>query len=160
VKPGTTAARDVDIQTSVSTGLPVAAPLDVRLELNVVLGELKHAPGILDLAASLASGLNARLNVHFAQVVPYTLPLRFPPVPVEFTERSLLELAARHTVDTRANVYLCRDRSETIRQVLKPESFVMVSVERHWWPTFEERLAKLLIQDGHRVLTVNVPKHH
>ena len=85
-------------------------------------------------------------------MVPYPLPLDRPPVPVEFTERTLRALASEQTVETVVEFYLCRDREDTIRQVLKPESIVVIPGRKRWWPTADNRLAKLLRRDGHRVI--------
>ena len=71
---------------------------------------------------------------------------------VEFTERLLWSLASEQSVTTAAEIYLCRDREETIRQVL-PEEAVVVMGERRWWQLGQERhLAKILRRDGHRVI--------
>lgn len=137
-------------------GLSASKPVEV----NVVLGALENTGGILDLAAGLARGIHASLTVHFAQVVPYPLPLKSPPVPVELAERSLLDAASAQAVETSARVYLCRDRMEAIRNALKPESIVILSAKRRWWRTFESRLAQLLIRDGHRVILLAALRHH
>jgi hypothetical protein len=41
---------------------------------------------------------------------------------------------------------------ETIRQVLKPDSVVIVGGRKRWWPTREQKLATALRRDGHRVI--------
>ena len=56
------------------------------------------------------------------------------------------------SVDTSIQVYLCRDLTETIRQVLKPESVVVIGGQKHWWPAREEKLARALRRDGHHVI--------
>jgi hypothetical protein len=87
-----------------------------------------------------------------AQVVPYPLSLEQPPVSVDFIEQTLVSLASEQEIATAVELYLCRDRNETIRQVLKPESIVVIAARWRWWPTAEKHLAKLLRKDGHRVI--------
>jgi uncharacterized lipoprotein YajG len=76
-------------------------------------------------------------------------------VRVELLEETLLELSCGQNINTAATLYLCRDRTETIQRNLKPESLVVLSAKRHWWRTVEERLAKQLTQDGHRVVILS-----
>lgn len=102
----------------------------------------------------MARGLGARITVMMAQVVPYPLPLAEPDVPVEFTERLLQSIAVE---DTAIEIYLCRDRNQTIRRALPPDSLVIVGArKRPWWPSWEYHLANILRQDGRRVLVVTV----
>ncbi|MEQ1948166.1 MAG: hypothetical protein ABL995_13310 [Bryobacteraceae bacterium] len=136
---------------------------DSPLEIQILLNRLDDAHSLVDVAANLASGMHAKLVAHFAQVVPYPLPLKSPPVPVELVARILKEqvlddLWDRQFTGTSATLYLCRDRAETLREALKPESLVVMGTKRRWWRTSEERLARQLTRDGHRVLLVRVPQ--
>ncbi len=104
----------------------------------------------------MARDLHARITLIVAQVVPYPLPLADPDVPVQFTERVLESLAVE---DTTIEIYLCRDRNETIRRALPPDSLVIVGArKRRWWPSWlpsrESQLTRLLRHDGRRVLVV------
>jgi len=56
-------------------------------------------------------------------MVPLQLPLDQPQVSVEFFEQMLRELAGQPEldgVDCSVHLYLCRDWSETLVEVLKP----------------------------------------
>jgi hypothetical protein len=53
-------------------------------------------------------------------------------------------------------VYLCRDRAEVVRSVLKPHSLVVIGGNRRWWPTREKRLARQLRRSGHAVVFAEV----
>ncbi len=120
--------------------------------MNVVYTRLPGAAKSLDVASGLARGLGARVTVHVAQVIPYPLELKSPQVPVQFAEQQLLAMAGEQPVETSIRIYLCRDLTETIRQVLKPDSVVIVGGRKRWWPTREHRLATALRRDGHRVI--------
>jgi len=129
-----------------------------KLDLKVIFTDLPKTAAALATARSMAHGLSAHITLMAAQVVPYPLPLAAPDVPVEFTERILKSIAVE---DTTVEIYLCRDRNETLRRVLPPDSLVIVGARKgRWWtswlPSPERSLAKLLRHDGRRVLVVTV----
>ena len=85
--------------------------------------------------------------------VPYPLPLSSPPVPLKFTERRIRQLALKASVETKVELFLCRDRREALRQFLKPRSLVVVGGQwRWWWRGPEQRLAQWLQEHGHSVV--------
>jgi hypothetical protein len=125
-----------------------------KLDLKVIFTDLRTTAAALATARTMARGLGARITVMVAQVVPYPLPLAAPPVSVEFTERMLESVAVDYTT---VEIYLCRDRCETIRGALSPDAVVIVGTrKRLWWPFWESRLTTLLRHDGRRVLVVTV----
>ena len=127
-----------------------------KLSLSVIFTTPPATRATLAEAVEFARELGAQITILVAQVVPYPLPLECPPVATEFTGRLLRSIAAEQTVETSVEIYLCRDRRETIRQALKPESAVVLGGrKRWWWPTPEQRLAAALRRDGHRVVFVD-----
>ena len=142
------------MKLAVHVSAPISAPeiLNPELEVNVVYTRLPGAAKSLDIASGLARGLGARVTVHVAQVIPYPLELKSPQVPVQFAEQQLLAMAGEQLVETSIRIYLCRDLTETIRQVLKRDSVVIVGGQKRWWPTRENKLAAALRRDGHRVI--------
>jgi len=142
------------VKLAVHVSAPVSTPevQNPELEVNVVYTRLPSAAKSLDVASGLARGLGARVTVHVAQVIPYPLELKSPQVPVQFAEQQLLAMAGEQPVETSIRIYLCRDLTETIRQVLKRDSVVVVGGQKRWWPTRENRLAAALRRDGHRVI--------
>ena len=139
------------------------APPDVsengrKLDLQVIFTDLPRTAAALETARVMARGLGARITLMVARVVPYPLPLTAPDVQVEFTERTLESIAVEEMA---IEIYLCRDRDETIRRALPPDSLVIVGARKprwrpSWLPWPENRLARLLRQDGRRVLVVAV----
>jgi hypothetical protein len=124
-----------------------------KLDLKVIFTDLPKTAAALATARTMARGLDARITLIAAQVVPYPRPLADPDVPVEFT-RKLMETVATGE-STTVEILLCRDRYETIRHALPQDSVVILGTrKRHWWPSWERRLASMLHQDGRRVLVI------
>jgi hypothetical protein len=142
------------VKLAVRASAPVSTPevQNPEVEVNVVYTHIPKAARSLDVASGLARGLGARLTVHVAHVIPYPLELKSPQVPVQFAEQQLLGMAGQQPVDTAIRIYLCRDLTQTIRQVLKPDSVVIIVGRKRWWPTRERLLAAALKRDGHRVI--------
>ncbi len=123
-----------------------------RLSVHVIFTSVPETLAALKHAGELASKLDARITLIVPQVVPYPAPLESPPVLLEFNERRFRALARQSPVETAVSIYLCRDRREALRDVLKPRSLVVIGGRRRWWPTGEKRLARLLRRDGHEVV--------
>jgi hypothetical protein len=85
-------------------------------------------------------------------VVPYPLPLESPPVLVEFNEKRFRVIASQSPVETKVQIYLCRDQFEALTLVLNPASVVVLGGPKRWWPTQERRLARKLRKAGHEVI--------
>lgn len=97
-----------------------------KLEVNVVFTYRSATLAAPKAAASLVRDLGARIRLVVAQFVLYALPLDRPPVAVSFIERRLLELAMETCVEADIHLYLCRERLQVLRRVLKPESLVVI----------------------------------
>jgi hypothetical protein len=126
-----------------------AAP---RLNIAVVYTSREATLAAIGEAERLAGNLSARLDLIVPQVVPYPLPLESPPVLVDFSEQRLRELAGQSRVEIAVRIYLCRDSGETLAQVLRPGSLVVLAGRRRWWPTRESGLARKLKRAGHEVV--------
>lgn len=122
------------------------------LNVHVIFTNAESTRTALRAAGKLARDLGARVTVLVAQVVPYPLPLERPPVAIQFTEQALLRMVSEEEVETAIEVRLCRDSEETIREALAPESVVVMSRRRRWWPIREWMLAWRLRRDGHHVI--------
>lgn len=123
-----------------------------RLEVTVVFTSATPTIAALNKAGALADKLSARINMVVPQIVPYPLPLESPPVLLDFSERWFLEIARESPVETNVQIYLCRDRRETLKFVLAPRSLVVIGGRRRWWPTRDKKLARLLRRAGHEVI--------
>ena len=132
---------------------PVKEEAHQKLNIAVVFTSVESTVAALKEAGNLANSLGARITLVVPQVVPYPLDLATPPVLVEFNENRFRVMASESPVETSVQIYLCRDRFETVAAVLQPGSIVALGGrKRRWWPTKEERLAQRLRRAGHEVL--------
>jgi hypothetical protein len=130
------------------------------LHIDVVFTDFEDTGAALKAAAELAIGLQADIELIVPQIVPFPLPLVHPTVPPGFTLRRLMDLASAADVQPSIHVYLCRDRLQTLLQVLEPHSVVVVGSRRRWLPTIPERLARALRKNGHHVILARYPENH
>jgi hypothetical protein len=132
-----------------------------RLEVNVIFTDPQATVVAFKTAGSLARDLGACIRLRAAIAVPYALPLDKPLVSVPFTERLLSDLVCRlelGTFEPSVHLYLCRDQIETLLQVLRPNSLVVIGGRKHWWPAAERRMAKALRSKGHRVVFIGLKR--
>ncbi len=125
-----------------------------KLEVSVIFTSVKPTLRALQEAALLATRLAARITLLVPQIVPYPLPLSSPPVLLEFNEKRFFTLVNESHVETSVRIYLCRDRLQTVTNILRPRSLVVLGARRRWWPNGEARLAKQLRSAGHEVVVV------
>jgi hypothetical protein len=131
---------------------PFIDEAESKLNISVVFTAVESTLGALKHAGVLAGNLGARISLLVPQVVPYPVPLDSPLVPLDFSERRFRVIAGQSRVETRVVVYLCRDRMETLKAILKPHSLVVIGGRKRWWPTAEQRLAAELLRVGHEVI--------
>ena len=123
-----------------------------QLNISVVFTSVPSTLAALKEAGELANSLGARITLLVPQIVPYPLPLETPPVLVEFSENRFRVLASQSPVETSVQIYLCRDKFETLTTVLAPRSIVVVGGPKRWWPTRDEKLARRLRRSGYEVI--------
>ena len=128
--------------------------LNADIVVNVIYTDLPGTLAALQSAEALAQRLQARITLLAAHSVPYDLPITHPPVSLEFVRRRLVELAQQAKLRTSVEIYICRDRTLCIQQVLSSKSLVVLGVKRRWWPTMESKLAKRLESAGHQIIFV------
>src|SRR5262245_37527531 len=112
--------RDMSLalDRSLITGRPEspAGPLEEsRLNIVVIFTSTAATTAALKKASRLADSLSARVTLVVPQVVPYPLPLTSPPVLLDFQENRFRDIAAQSPVDTRVQLYLCRDELDMLR---------------------------------------------
>jgi hypothetical protein len=124
------------------------------LNIAVVFTTVEATLAALRKAGGLANRLGARITLMVPQVIPFPLPLKSPPVLIDWNERRFRVIAQESLVDTTVHLYLCRDRTVAVLNALDPHSMVVMGGPKRWWPTPESRLARKLRHAGHEVILV------
>ena len=125
-----------------------------ELHIAVVFTNFEDTKQALHAAANLSTGLRADIDLVVPEIVPYPLPLVRPAVPPGFTLHRLMNLAREAEVQPSIHVYLCRDKVQTLLQVLHRQSVVILGSTRRWFPTKPILLARTLRKKGHQVILV------
>lgn len=110
----------------------------------------------LERAPVLTAGLNARVLLIAVHALPYPLPFECPAMVHAHLVEQLVDLASRCPLPVSPQVVLARDVQEGFRYALKPASTVLVGTARHFWRTGEEKLARSLAREGHKVALVYI----
>jgi hypothetical protein len=71
---------------------------------------------------------------------------------LEFSEKRFRAVAAESRVETSVQIYLCRNRFETLTSFLKRGSIIVLGGRKRWLPTRDELLALRLRRAGYEVL--------
>lgn len=127
-----------------------------ELEVVVPYTEWSVTEAVLKRAVALTAGLNARLTLVAVHAVPYPLDFGCPTAVHAHLVEQLVDLASRCPLPVNPQVVLARDRTEGFRYALKPASTVLVGTRKHLWRTEEEKLARSLARDGHKVALVHI----
>jgi hypothetical protein len=131
---------------------PIDGLAERRLELFVIFTDLPGTLAAVRSAETLAQQLGAHLRLLMPYEVSYRLPLTKPPVPVEFLEGQLRDLAAKTGLEVDAQVCLCRDKKRALGSLLPPNSLTVVGGKQRWWPNAAQLLARSMQRDGHQVI--------
>ena len=126
------------------------------LELVVPYTDPGLVRALLRRAAALTAGLQARISLVAVHAVPFPADFRCPPSEHAVLVDQLMELAAECPLPVNPLVVLARSREEGFRYALRPDSTVLVGTYRHFWRTSEERLARMLVADGHKVALLHI----
>ena len=125
-----------------------------KLEISVLFTSRESTIAAVRRAAAMLKGLDGRISLIDVQTVPYPLPLDRPPVALDFTQRRLLAIAAESELESKASVYFCRFRWETLLRILKPGSAIVIGTRKRWWTSREKKLARKLQRAGYQTLVV------
>lgn len=127
-----------------------------ELEVVVPYTEPELTRAVLARSAALTAGLNARISLIAVHTVPYPSDFACPTAVHAHLVQQLVDLTGNSPLPVEAQVVLSRTREDGFRHALRPESTVLVGTRRHVWRTAEERLARSLAADGHKVVLVHV----
>ena len=127
-----------------------------ELELVLPYTDPELSRALLRRAVALTAGLQARIALVAIHTVPFPADFRSQASTHTFLVDRLTELAAECPLPVNPQVVLARSREEGFRYALRPESTVLVGTHRHFWRTSEERLARTLRADGHKVILLHI----
>jgi len=127
-----------------------------ELEVVVPYTGLSSTAAALERVPVLTAGLNARVLLIAVHALPYPLPFVCPTLVHAHLVEQLVDLASRCPLPVSPQVVLARDVQEGFRYALKPASTVLVATSRHFWRTEEEKLARSLAREGHKVALVYI----
>jgi hypothetical protein len=100
--------------------------------------------------------LQVRITLVAVHAIPYPAAFRCPAAMHLFLVEQLTELAAECSLPVNPQVVLARSREEGFRYALRSESTILLGTHRHFWRTEEERLARMLVADGHKVALLHI----
>src|ERR1039457_1879721 len=130
-----------------------------ELELVVPYTDPYLTRALLRKAVALTAGLQARICLVAVHAAPFPAAFRCSASTHTFLVDRLTELAAECPLPVNPLVVLARSTVEGFRYALRPESTVLVGRRRHFfWRTSEERLARMLVSDGHKVALLHIEK--
>jgi hypothetical protein len=127
-----------------------------EIELVVPYTDLPLTRHLLKRAEVLTAGLHVRIKLLAIHAVPYPAAFRCPTATHSFLVDQLLELADTCSLPVDPQVILARSREEGFRYALKSESTILLGTRRHLWRTAEERLARSLVSEGHKVALLHL----
>lgn len=136
----------------VFSALPGTDEKQSRTNVTVVFTSVPSTLAALRKAGTLANQLGGCITLVVPHMVPYPNPLTGSPVLQDWNEKCFRVLASESHQEAMVQIYLCRDRLETVNAMPRPRSLVVVGGPKRWWPTEEKRLARMLRRAGHEVI--------
>jgi len=127
-----------------------------EMEVVVPYTEWGITDALLKRAAALTAGLNVRLTLVAVHPIPFPATFECPTAVHAHLVDQLQDLAGRCPLPVQAQVVLARSREEGFRYMMRPDSTVLLGTRKRFWRTSEERLARMLAADGHKVALVHV----
>jgi hypothetical protein len=123
-----------------------------KLVVTVLFTTVESTSTALAVAARLAKGFDARIEIVEAHIVPYPVPLDHPTVDSGFLLSRLARIADNVPVETAVHLCYGRDLEQILLSVLRPNSVVFVGEREPWWPGEYRKLAKRLRARSHQVI--------
>jgi len=113
---------------------------------------------VLRKAAVLTAGLEARVMLLAVHAVPFPADFRCVGSNHNFLLEQLTTLAEESPLPVTPQVVLARSREDGMRFALNPNSTILVGTRKSILTTSEERLARMLAADGHKVALLHIGK--
>jgi hypothetical protein len=129
-----------------------------QLELVLPYTDPELTRRLLQRAVGLTAGLLATISLVAVHVVPFPADFHCPTSEHAFLVNQLIDLAAECPLAVNSQVVLARSREDGFRHALRPESTILIGTYARLWRTEEERLARTLAADGHKVALLHIEK--
>ena len=126
------------------------------MQFAVIHSERSITAAVLARAADLVSGLHASILLLAVHTVPFPASFASASASHAHLVAEVADLAAECPLPVTPHVVMARYREEGFRWVLQSESTVLVGARKRPWQTHEERLARALAKDGHKVILLHV----
>jgi hypothetical protein len=139
------------IQNTSPTHLEALASEKV-IEVVVLYTSVELAEAALKRAEELAHGMELRVRLVYAQIVPYPLPVDKPPINLDHLQHELALVSEHSGLAVEGEIVLARDIQTALQTTLKPHSIVVLASRRRLWRTKEESLKKECVKAGHEVV--------
>jgi hypothetical protein len=98
------------------------------LRVTVIATNAKGTVAALRIAGKLAADLGVSISLVKMQIIPFEFPLEKPPLSTDFLYRQLYGLVCESAIEVEKiaiQLWLCRDRYEGLRKILRPRSLVV-----------------------------------
>ena len=126
------------------------------LEIVVPYTEWSLTEAVLERAAGLTAGLNAKVMLVAIHTVPYPADFECQVAVHAHLVGQLVDLASLCPLSVQPQVVLARSRVEGFRHVLSDRSLVLLGARKHWWHTQEDVLARALVREGYNVALLHI----
>lgn len=156
--------RDDKIHVSVSkraTGSSSEVELNKQLRplsVGIIYTSVEATICAVRAAEVLARDFGPTIHLYAAVSVPQRISLSQPLISISFLRKLLCDMVLTFGSVGRQyvlQIYLCRNRLDTLLSVLPPNSVLVVGGYLHFWSTPESRLLRALSAAGHSVAFVD-----
>ena len=128
---------------------------DNYLSLTVLFTTVRGTLDALHGAAHFSHDLEARLQILVPYVIPYPLPIDKEKFDPKSRLGEFITMCEQQPIETRIDIWLCRDVCQCIHDGLRPNSLVVIGGRRSWWPlAYEKRLTRSVQAAGHQVVFI------
>ena len=128
------------------------------LRVTVIATNARGTAAALRTAGRLAADLGVSISLVKMQIIPFEFLLENPPLSTDFLHRQLYGLVCESGIEVEKvtiQLWLCSDRYDGLRKILRPRSLVVIGARKRWWPK-EKALERFLTRLGHQLIFVDL----
>lgn len=110
------------------------------------------SPDLARAALAQAAALTRNLTAHITLFAVWNKPHIYPAL----LEQKLVAVAREADTQAETRIVFAQDPDTGRKQILMPNSLVVMATKKRWWPTAEVKLAGALARAGHSVALLEV----